>query len=189
MAPEDRKRLLLETGLTLFGRKAFEGVTLDEICAAAGVSRPLLQHYYGSKRTFFIAVVAYGIDVLEATVREKADDGGFSALEGNLARYFAFIRDHPVGATLMNGAGGVPEVIDLINGFRQRTIDLVLEVLPAEARTAEAVAAIHCWNGVNEMLTARLIDEPSLSTAWAARFSQNALFALLSLATGEQTLG
>lgn len=184
MAPDDRRLALLEIGLKLFGAKAYEAVSIDEICRAAGVSRPLLQHYFRGKQTFFIAVVDHAIATLEKTARRQAEDRSFNALEDNMRVFFTFMREHPAGATLIKGSGGVPEVAAQIEAFRLRTVDLVLEVLADDDPAPETVAAVHCWNGVNETLAARLLAEPHLTIDWAARFSRDALLALLAAAEG-----
>lgn len=182
LSPDARRRAMLDAGLRVFGAKAYEAVTLDELCAAAGVSRPLLQHYFGSKKGFFIAVVRHGIAAIEDATGRDAAERTAKDLGANMRQFFEFMRGHPAGATLVRGAGGVPEVAELIDAFRSRTVALVLEVLPQDPASLETQAAVHCWNGVNEKLIAQLIDHPDLSVAWAAQFSQNALMSLLSLA-------
>lgn len=182
LSPEDRRRALLETGLQLFGSAPFDQVSLEDIARAAGVSQPLIQHYFASKRGYFVAVARHGLDNLEATTRTRAEGGAFEALESNLRAFFQFFGDHPAVAGLLKTATGFPEVAEMIDAYRSRTVDIVLDVLPVDARTAYTKAAIHAWNGLNQALVTRLRDDPSLTVDWAARFSRDALLSLLKLA-------
>lgn len=128
-----------------------------------------------------MAVVEYGVEVVETVVARGAPERMAADLGANMRQFFLFMRDHPAGAPLLRGAGGVPEVADLIAAFRDRTVDLAVEVLPEDARSAERLAAIHRWNGVNETLIVQLKEDPTLSTEWAAWFSQSVLMSLLTL--------
>ena len=40
---------LLDIALDLFSRRGYEGTGVQEIVAAAGVTKPTLYHYFGSK--------------------------------------------------------------------------------------------------------------------------------------------
>ncbi|HYY30714.1 MAG TPA: TetR/AcrR family transcriptional regulator, partial [Chthoniobacterales bacterium] len=45
----DISRRLLDTALDLFSRRGYEGTGVQEIVATAGVTKPTLYHYFGSK--------------------------------------------------------------------------------------------------------------------------------------------
>src|SRR6266480_4589396 len=52
-----RRQQLVEIGSELFAKRPYDEVWVEEIAAAAGVSRGLLYHYFPTKRDFFVAVV------------------------------------------------------------------------------------------------------------------------------------
>ncbi|MEM1262024.1 MAG: TetR/AcrR family transcriptional regulator [Pseudomonadota bacterium] len=185
-APDERRRMLLDVGLRMFGTGAYDDVSVEAICAEAGVGRPLLQHYFGSKRRFFVAVVQYGIDAIEEATDRQAPGRTVADLGRSMAVFFAFMRTHPFGGLLNHSGTAIPEVLTLVDDFRNRTVDLVLEVLPAEQQTPQMAAAVHCWNGINEQLIVRLIADARLSTDWAAELSKRALFSLIGHASDLQ---
>jgi AcrR family transcriptional regulator len=183
LSPEARRRDMLRVGLSLFGAKAYDDVTVDEICADAGVSRPLLQHYFGSKSAFFIAVVAEAIEELErlTTLRDGVQD--FRLLDEHLRAYFDFMRNHPASAAMVRQEGqSNREVAVLLDCFRDRTFRQVSETLGGDI-SREVATAIRSWIAHNEAIAAQLIAEPALDVAWAARFSAANLMTMVGAAS------
>lgn len=56
----DNRRNILESALKLFYEKGYDAIGVQEIADAAGVSKPTLYHYYGSKYGLLEAVAADG---------------------------------------------------------------------------------------------------------------------------------
>src|ERR1700756_4565384 len=48
-SPEEARRLILETAQALIARTGPEGLRLQDIAAAAGISHPLILHHFGSR--------------------------------------------------------------------------------------------------------------------------------------------
>ncbi|HWK82052.1 MAG TPA: TetR/AcrR family transcriptional regulator, partial [Thermomicrobiales bacterium] len=62
-SPSPSKReLIQERALALFADRGYNGVGVEELATAAGVTKPTLYHYFGSKQ-----------GVLEALLREQFD--------------------------------------------------------------------------------------------------------------------
>jgi AcrR family transcriptional regulator len=62
-SPRDQKALeqrekLLETALTLFAERGFEGTTIKELSERAGVSMGLMYHYFKNKESLLEAIVS-----------------------------------------------------------------------------------------------------------------------------------
>lgn len=64
-----------EVGLDLFATKGYEATTLDEIAAAAGISRRTFFYYFESKEDILHAYVKGFTDALKALVIENASAG------------------------------------------------------------------------------------------------------------------
>jgi len=52
LPPDDRRQALINSALKLFNTHPYDEVSVDDIAAEAGVSRPLVYHYYGGRRGY-----------------------------------------------------------------------------------------------------------------------------------------
>src|ERR1700754_2437026 len=57
MTGAERREQLLEIGRTLFAAKGFEGTSVEEIAAKAGVSKPVVYEHFGGKEGLYAVVV------------------------------------------------------------------------------------------------------------------------------------
>lgn len=69
----ETKAIILETALELFAARGFESVGTQEIVDTAGVSKPMLYHYFDHKRGLLDSIIAeYGEKFLD-TIRRAAE--------------------------------------------------------------------------------------------------------------------
>jgi AcrR family transcriptional regulator len=89
---------LEEAALRLFSEKGFDAVTIDDIAAAADVSRRTFFRYYASKEDVILSDHPKRLDELEAALdRRPADEPALTALRHailSLAGSFEEQRDH-----------------------------------------------------------------------------------------------
>lgn len=72
---------LEEAALTLFGERGFDGVTIDDIAAAADVSRRTFFRYFASKEDVILSDHPKRLDELQAALdRRPADEPAMTAL-------------------------------------------------------------------------------------------------------------
>src|SRR5690606_36513335 len=76
MTGPQRRQQLIEVGRRLFAERGFEGTTVEEIAATAGVSKPVLYEHFGGKEGLYAVVVDREIQALlgqmtEALTQEK----------------------------------------------------------------------------------------------------------------------
>lgn len=57
MTGKERREQLLDIGRTLFADKGFEGTSVEEIAARAGVSKPVVYEHFGGKEGLYAVVV------------------------------------------------------------------------------------------------------------------------------------
>jgi AcrR family transcriptional regulator len=57
MSGQERREQLLDVGRTLFAEKGFEAVSVEEIAAKAGVSKPVVYEHFGGKEGLYAVVV------------------------------------------------------------------------------------------------------------------------------------
>ena len=66
----DRMEQTLEVAHVLFAARGFAAVTMDDIAAEVGVTKPLLYNYFGNKERLYVACMERAGDALFATIEE-----------------------------------------------------------------------------------------------------------------------
>jgi len=57
MTGKERREQLLDIGRTLFAERGFDGTSIEEIAAVAGVSKPVVYEHFGGKEGLYAVVV------------------------------------------------------------------------------------------------------------------------------------
>src|SRR5437763_3652169 len=89
-----RRRQLLDAGAELFARHSFEEISMRQIAAAAGVSKPLLYHYFPSKTELFKAAVAEKAAELASVIEPSHEGSPSEQLADSLDAYLRWIEDN-----------------------------------------------------------------------------------------------
>jgi len=147
LSRDDRMEQTLEAAHLLFAERGYASVTMDEIAAAVGVTKPLLYNYFGNKEQLYIACMERAGDALIQTiagaVSETANPG--DALGAGVRAFFSFLdTDRSAWAVLFDETlphGG--EVFDRVASYRGQIVDLVsaslLAQMPMRRREAAEV--------------------------------------------------
>jgi AcrR family transcriptional regulator len=112
--PKAQRRLVIEeVAAELFAEHGYAGTRLEDIAAAAGVTKQLLYRHFRSKEKLYLALLARYRD--EILGRLGAGMSRPAPLAERIAAttdiWFAYIEDNPHAATLLFGPGtGAPEV-------------------------------------------------------------------------------
>ncbi len=183
LAPEERRREILEAAARAFSARPYDEVQVDEIARQAGASRALLNHYFGDKRGLFLAVARTIVERFPASVRTDLTDLGVEAMvDANTAAWLDAVEAG--GATFLAFTGGGPigrdpELEALQDELRDRIATRMLsnhlgtvEVSPAALFTMRAELgmierAILDWiadRGVTRAQTHALIASSILTT-------------------------
>src|SRR5437773_2012086 len=132
----ERERQALDAARALFAERGFAAVTMDDVAAAVGVTKPLLYAYFGNKDRLYLACMAPAGDALVRTVIDAvaAADGPADALRLGLHAFFAFVdSDRDAWRVLYDET--VPasgEVALRVAEYRERLTALVAEALLAQ---------------------------------------------------------
>jgi TetR/AcrR family transcriptional regulator len=88
---------ILRSALTLFSEKGYDATSVREICAASGITKPTLYHFYGSKEGVYRALVDGALEHLGKDLTEALEQDG--TLRDRLRRltlaYFEAARQDP----------------------------------------------------------------------------------------------
>lgn len=67
---------ILKSALGLFSSQGYDATSVREICEAAGVTKPTLYHFYGSKEGVYRAIVEGALERFAADVTDALGGGG-----------------------------------------------------------------------------------------------------------------
>jgi AcrR family transcriptional regulator len=129
----------------LFAERGYAAVTMDEVAAAVGVTKPLLYNYFGNKEQLYIACMRHSGEALVKTILETVGDASSpsEALNDGLRAFFAFLdADRAAWTVLFDET--LPhsgELADRVAEYRGRLIELVSESLLAQLPAKRRAAA------------------------------------------------
>jgi AcrR family transcriptional regulator len=112
MTGVERRQQLLDIGRRLFAERGFEGTSIEEIAAQAGVSKPVVYEHFGGKEGLYAVVVDREVERLSALTTSLFEgphsEAKFEAAAVTLLRY---IEDNADGFRILvrdssPGAGG-----------------------------------------------------------------------------------
>lgn len=93
----DNRQSLLNYALDLFSARGYDAVGVQQIVAAAGVTKPTLYHYFGSKSGLLAALFQQHFEPFLQSLRDAARFKGdvTMTLRTVCGAYFAFAAAHP----------------------------------------------------------------------------------------------
>lgn len=89
----EREQQTLDTARALFAAHGYAAVTMDQVAAAVGVTKPLLYNYFGNKEQLFLACMQPAADALTEHVVSAvaAAESAPDALRDGIHAFFAFL--------------------------------------------------------------------------------------------------
>jgi AcrR family transcriptional regulator len=73
LEPDERKEQIFVCAARLFSQRTYSDVSTSDIAAAAGVARGLINHYFGTKRQLYLAVIRRALTVPHFAVKILPD--------------------------------------------------------------------------------------------------------------------
>ncbi|WP_306327491.1 TetR/AcrR family transcriptional regulator [Streptomyces venezuelae] len=153
MGVEERKQQLIGVALELFSHRSPDEVSIDEIAAAAGVSRPLVYHYFPGKQSLYEAALRRAADELAARFVEPPQGPLGARLLRVMGRFFDFVDDHGPGfAALMRGgpAVGSSTTNAMIDEVRHAAYVQILAHLGVTEPSARLELVVRSWVSLAE---------------------------------------
>ena len=133
MAKEDRRDQLLKTALNAFADGGYHTTSMDDIAAAAGVSKPVLYQHFPGKRELYLALVEYTLTDLSAKLDQSlaASQVNRTRVESMIDTHFDFVEHQPQAHRLVFSADllAFPEVADKLNDFYDGLAGIIASVL------------------------------------------------------------
>jgi AcrR family transcriptional regulator len=141
MTGRERREQLIGIGRKHFADKGFEGATVEEIAASAGVSKPVVYEHFGGKEGLYAVVVDREIQALLASVQGALSSGGSSReiieraalallgyVETSTDGFRILVRDSPAGQSTGSFASLISDVATQVEHllaaeFKSRKLD------------------------------------------------------------------
>jgi AcrR family transcriptional regulator len=153
MGVEERRQQLIGVALDLFSRRSPDEVSIDEIATAAGISRPLVYHYFPGKLSLYEAALKRASEDLAGRFAEPYEGPLGARLLRVMRRYFDFVDDHGPGfAALMRGgpAVGSSATNALIDSVRQAAYEQILSHLGVTDAPPRLELVVRSWISLAE---------------------------------------
>jgi AcrR family transcriptional regulator len=154
LAPDDRRQALINSALKLFNTRPYDEVSVDDIAADAGMSRPLVYHYYGGKAGVFITALKQTGDDVVAAICEAGLRDPDNWLSAGLAAFFDHIQANPIGLTalLRHGALTGGEDRQVLDDIRDQVLALILAGLKPPSDSAVLQSVLRGWIAMVETM-------------------------------------
>ncbi|MGW1258884.1 TetR/AcrR family transcriptional regulator [Streptomyces sp. NPDC002513] len=153
MGVEERRQQLIGVALELFSRRSPDEVSLDEIASAAGISRPLVYHYFPGKLSLYEAALKRAAKDLAGRFTEPHEGPLGARLLRVTHRFFDFVDEHGPGfSALMRGgpAVGSSTTNALVDSVRQAAYEQILAHLGVTEAPARLELVVRSWISLAE---------------------------------------
>lgn len=148
----DRRAELLRTCLDLLGQRPWDEVTMAEVAEAAGVSKPLLYHYFSTKTDLYRATVVAAADELREATRPDPDLPVGPRMRAALDAHLDWIDAHALAyrAVIQGALSSDPVVQEEVERSRAETIDRLAQAFGINQLTELQRITLRGWVGFLE---------------------------------------
>ncbi|AJT66591.1 hypothetical protein T261_4954 [Streptomyces lydicus] len=167
MTGAERREQLLDIGRTLFAERGFEGTSVEEIAAKAGVSKPVVYEHFGGKEGLYAVVVDREmrqlLDMVTGALtaghpRELLEQAAFALLdyiETFTDGFRILVRDSPVAQSTGTFASLISDIATQVEDilgleFKARGFDPKLAPLYAQALVGMVALTGQWWLNVRK---------------------------------------
>ncbi|MER6561069.1 TetR/AcrR family transcriptional regulator [Streptomyces sp. NPDC001027] len=153
MGVEERRQQLIGVALDLFAQRSPDDVSIDEIAAAAGISRPLVYHYFPGKLSLYEAALKRASEDLAGRFSEPHEGPLGARLLRVMHRFFDFVDAHGPGfSALMRGgpAVGSSTTNALVDSVRQIAYEQILSHLGVTDPPPRLELIVRSWISLAE---------------------------------------
>jgi AcrR family transcriptional regulator len=165
-----REQQMLDAAVKVFSNRGFHAASMDEIAEVAGISKPMVYAYLGTKDELFLACLQREatrlMEAVAAGVRPTVHPD--EQLWNGLRSFFAFVGAHRDGwRVLYRQARSEPHFAGELAGMRARIVEIVAGLLAGawaqaeprmSARPDDFLAMAYAYVGAAESLADWLAD-------------------------------
>jgi AcrR family transcriptional regulator len=190
-----REQLILDVAGPVFAKRGYHSASMDEIAEQAGVSKPMLYAYFGSKDGLYLAY----IDRTGRELLDRLNSAGTSAatpmarLRARISEFLAFVEEHRDGwAVLFAEMASSRPLADEVAVLRRQIAEAVRRMLdgdaaerpPVSGPAADAIA--HAIVGAGESLANWWLTHPDVPREQVASWYAGVVQAAVVTALGPE---
>jgi AcrR family transcriptional regulator len=197
LVPEARRQQIVDSARTLFEERGYDAVSIGDVAAAAGVTRGLVHHYFGSKRELYLDAVSAVLAEAPTFAPADAPDSVEEMVARNaraLLDYLSANRGMMLAIAPSGDLGRDPEVAALADGAREAAVDqVIVNHLGALPGPPEARLVIRAFMGLVESASREWLFHERATRAQVEALVGQSILALMRdalpavLAAGERS--
>ncbi|MBB5110903.1 TetR/AcrR family transcriptional regulator [Micromonospora echinospora] len=178
-----REQQMLDAAVKVFSRRGFHAASMDEIADDAGISKPMVYAYLGTKEELFVACLhRESTRMMEAIAGAAAPDlPADERLWRGLRAFFGFVGAHRDGwAVLYRQARGSQPFATELAAMRGRLVEVVAGMLDhalhaagREVGATDLEVVAYALVGASESLADWLADHPEADAGKTATRMMN----------------
>lgn len=155
LSVDQRRTQLLDLGRRLFNARPYDAISIDEIAAAAGISKGLLYHYFPSKRHFYVEVVRIGAEHVQRVTAVRPELAPAVQLRQSIDSFLTYVEKNAsaYGHLLRSGVGTDPEASAIVENTRRAMVDQVLRSVGVPEGRPAVRLVVRGWVGFSEGVT------------------------------------
>jgi AcrR family transcriptional regulator len=186
---ERRLERILTASQRLFSTQAYDEIAIEDLAAAAGMSKGLLYHYFASKHDLYVATVAH-------VLRQMAHFTDLSPdLHAGLSQMLSLFEQSPgLARMVLRGGLGVDHAVErLLDAYRQQQVERLYQGLSSLGDLGKAstdagapalvVLGLRGWLGLLDEVCLHWVQQPEVSREQVVQFLEQSLQAIVTATT------
>ena len=151
---ERRRQQILDVACAVFANRGFHATSMDDIAAAAGVTKPVLYQHFPSKRALFIDLLGdLGRRLLDELEQATSSaHSGRERVEAGFAAYFRFVTRNESAFRVLFGASARNDAdfADVIERLLDEVASAVSQLIDIEGTVEQRRVLAHALIGIAE---------------------------------------
>ncbi len=186
LSSDDRRAQILRVAVRLLESESFDSLSMDRVAAEAGVSAPLLFHYFKNKAGFKKAVLEASAEEFQRRVEPDLELPLFMQLRAGIEAFVDMVTEHPTLylAVVQLAGSGDQDMRAIYRGQRRAITKRVVASLDAIGApvTPALEAAVQGWQAFNEEVVLSWLDDQAMERAEMIDLCERAFYHLLPAA-------
>lgn len=176
LSREARRQRILSVSQRYFSTHAYDTIAIEDLAAAAGMSKGLLYHYFTSKHELYVATVRQVLSQMLQFSYLHPD------LHSGLSEVLSLFEQYPgLGKMVLRGGiGADAEVEALLSVFRQQQLEGVTHGLGLSGADPLVLLGLRGWLSLLEEVCMQWVVQPEVTREQVVLLLEHSLHAILT---------